>query len=113
MSRVLPFVCTPADALATVTEASFQRQVLELAAALGWRAFSIRDSRTVTSCGWPDLFLVRDGRALAVELKSERGRLRREQRAWLADLAACPGIETAVWRPADFDTVIVPALTRR
>jgi len=50
-------------------------------------------TRTPTTCsGWPDLVLWKRGRCLVVELKSETGRLRPEQRDVLDSLAAA-GIE--------------------
>jgi hypothetical protein len=45
--------------------------------------------------GWPDLFLVRRERALAVEVKGDGDRLRPDQERWLADLMAA-GIPTFV-----------------
>jgi hypothetical protein len=43
--------------------------------------------------GWPDVFAVRDDRAIAVELKTDSGRVTPEQTEWLARLNAA-GIET-------------------
>jgi hypothetical protein len=55
--------------------------------------------------GFPDLVLVKDGRVLVRELKSDEGRVREEQEAWLDALAAA-GIDTGVWRPRDIDRVM-------
>jgi hypothetical protein len=84
-------------------EASWQQVVLELAGYYGWRHYHPYDSRRSVP-GWPDLILARPPELLAVELKTVRGRVSTEQRAWLDTLDAC-GIETAVWRPPDFDQV--------
>lgn len=103
------------------SERDFQRQVVDAAKRLGWMVFSVRQSAgafgadgrkvsIVTSDGWPDLFLVRRNRAIAAELKSAKGKVSDEQAAWLEALAGA-GIETHVWRPADWDAVLV-ALTR-
>lgn len=93
-----------------MTERQWQAQVEGLAAFYGWRSFHAPDNRPnargrvqrVTR-GFPDLFMVRAGEALAVELKTDTGRVDPAQREWLADLADVPGIETYIWRPADFD----------
>lgn len=87
---------------AVLTEAQFTSVVVKLAKTLGWRVFHVPDSRWVTEKGFPDLAMIHEGqgRAVFVELKTEVGRLRPEQKVWLAVLDAA-GIETAVWRPAD------------
>jgi hypothetical protein len=89
-----------------LTEADFQRRVLDLAAHTGWRVYHTRDSRG-SQPGFPDLVLVsgKQARLLFVELKSSKGRLSTPQRQWLSDLAAARA-ETAVWRPADWDEVV-------
>lgn len=87
---------------ADVTEQQWQRTVMEAAAALGWLCFHVYDSRR-SEAGLPDLLLVRE-RVIFVELKTMRGRLRREQRAWLAALRAA-GQEVWIWRPSDWPTV--------
>ncbi len=35
--------------------------------------------------------------------KTETGKLRPEQACWLEELKACPGVETFVWRPSDWE----------
>jgi hypothetical protein len=55
--------------------------------------------------GYPDLTLVRPPRVVFAEMKSQTGRLSETQREWLADLAACPGIESYVWRPNDWFSI--------
>lgn len=54
----------------------------------------------VTSPGFPDLFMVRGPRMVIAELKSEAGRLRPDQREWLARLELTAA-EVYVWRPRD------------
>jgi len=97
-----------------MSEAEWQQQVIDLAHLYGWRIAHFRpaqnargDWRTPVAAdgkGFPDLVLTRD-RLLFVELKSETGRLTREQRHWLDALQAA-GAEVAVWKPRDFDTVL-------
>jgi hypothetical protein len=121
-------------------ESPFQRQVLDLARYSGWRVAHFRPARTAggwatavqaDGAGFPDLVLVRGPELLLVELKTDRGRVRPEQREWLdafeqvelavraavdltLDLAPealplrdLPVVEAAVWRPRDWDRIEV------
>ena len=103
--------------MTAVSGAEFQRQVVELAGIYGWRVLHVRRSlgrrrggaawQTTTSIkGWPDLFAFHPvrGSVFAAELKSDTGRLTAEQKQVLAELEHC-GIDTRVWRPADWDEV--------
>ena len=54
--------------------------------------------------GFPDLILVRGGRVIAAELKSEKGKLSPEQQAWL-DAFDEALVEDYCWRPSDWPTV--------
>lgn len=92
-------------------EAAFQAAVIELARLCRWRCYHTHDSRH-SAAGFPDLCLVREsdresgGRLIFAELKSARGRLRAEQRAWLDALgASVPGVEAYLWRPADWPAI--------
>src|SRR3990167_8044786 len=62
--------------------------------------------------GWPDLVLCRAPTILYRELKSDTGKVEDAQTAWLEMLAHC-GQDVGVWRPRDWDTLIIPALTTR
>ena len=93
-----------------MTEADFQRQVIDLARLLGWTVAHFRPARTeqgwrtpvaADGAGFPDLVLVRD-RVLFVELKSARGRTSPDQDAWIEALTEA-GAEVYLWRPDDFD----------
>ena len=116
-----------------MTEKELQRRVMRLAKELGWRRFHVkpapmrnRKGRYITpvdgEAGFPDLVLVRDGRLLFAELKSERGQLSAEQMAWrhqlqqveassgmhVENLATgfgvdCRNVQVFVWRPQDWD----------
>jgi hypothetical protein len=44
-------------------------------------------------------------RLILAELKTDRGKVTPHQAEWLELLGACPGVETYLWRPADFDTI--------
>jgi hypothetical protein len=88
-------------------ERGYQAQVLELLEALHWRAIHTYPLRTKHGwktgvsgpgcAGFPDVLAVKDGRLLAAELKSAKGRLTQDQQDWLRDLAAA-GAEVHVWR---------------
>lgn len=92
-------------ATARETEADFRRAVCDLATLHGWRWVYFPDSRTVQGApGLPDLLLTRHGRLLFVELKTQTGRVRAEQHAWLAALAATAA-ETYIWRPSDWRAI--------
>ena len=90
-------------AIGTLDEKRFQAQVLELAHALGWRSYHPYNSRR-SARGFPDLTLVKGGRLIFAELKSERGRLISPQREWLNALRATPA-EVYIWRPSDWDDI--------
>src|SRR6266536_911398 len=99
--------------LLQVSEAEFQRAVVEAAHLFGWRIAHFRAAMTrhgwrtpvaADGAGFPDCILVRGPRLLAVELKSETGQLRDEQRAWLAALAETSA-EVYTWRPSSWDVI--------
>lgn len=92
-----------------MSEGQLQSAVIEMARLLRWRVHHDRPARRSDGSwstpvqgdpGFPDLLLVRRGTVLAVELKSERGRLTTEQERWLAELGGA-GVLVAVWRPED------------
>lgn len=102
-----------------MTEAEFQAQVVELATITGWRHLHVRRTigrgrKWTTStnlAGWPDLLLWRPGRIIAVELKTDVGKVTDDQEDVLRSLSDA-GVEAFVWRPADWD-VIASTLGRR
>jgi len=104
-----------------VSEADFQRQVIDLALTLGYRVAHFRPGQTsrkdhngkavwvTPMCGdpgWPDLILCRPPRLIIVELKSEKGKVSPEQEIWLAQLNQCSGVEVRVWRPSVWDNIV-------
>jgi hypothetical protein len=100
----------------TMSEAAWTGQVIEIAQLHGWRVSHSRPARTAQ--GWrtpvqghigaPDLLLARAGDVICAELKTDRGRLRPDQTAWLEQL----GAHGCVWRPRDRDHVLA-RLARR
>jgi hypothetical protein len=92
---------TPAVAL---TEKQWQAQVTDLAKVYRWAVYHTQISKW-SEAGWPDLALCRPPRLILAELKSDKGKTTEGQRYWLNLLDGCPGVETHLWRPADFDAV--------
>lgn len=84
----------------TMTEEALQRYVQTWLSTLGWLSYHTWDSRR-SQPGFPDIIAVRGARVLAIELKSETGKVRPEQQMWLDALAAA-GVETHVIRPSDW-----------
>lgn len=92
-------------------EAKFQKRVEMLATANGWAWVHIPRSkagkRFLTMAvgplakGWPDLFLVRGGRLMFIELKTDRGDTSVDQERVHAILAQAT--EVYVIRPKDWD----------
>jgi len=101
-----------------MTEAEFQRQVIQLAALRGWLVHHARPARVRVKGvetyrtpvqghkGFPDLVLARRGRVLLVELKASKGKLSPEQMFWRQALTG--GVQPEeysgwhVWRPYDW-----------
>ena len=93
--------------------------VIDLAQRLNWRVINFRPAQTAKGWrtavqgdgkGYPDLTLLRGSRGMAVELKSARGQVSREQAAWLGAFLAA-GWETHIWRPADWVEGVREVLT--
>ncbi len=94
-----------------MTEAEFQKQVIDTAMWMGWKVMHISDSRKMVrrggsykavadplTSGWPDLFLVKGSEVRVFELKSAKGRLTDSQKDWLETLSAA-GLPCFVLRP--------------
>jgi len=102
------------------SENDFQNTIIELAQRLGWKVAHFRGVRIqrrdgtvyyqtpvqADGAGWPDLVLVHpSGRIIFAEVKSETGRLSKEQEMWLS-LLAITQEEVHVWRPSDWDNIV-------
>lgn len=93
-----------------MSEREFQGIVLEIAQLHGFElAYHTHDSRR-SAPGFPDLVLVssKRGRLLFRELKTDVGRVSKDQLKWLAGLTA-GGADAGVWRPADLASGVVVA----
>lgn len=90
-----------------VSESQLQKNVFSLAHALGFLVFHTYDSLLGSKAidpGFPDAILAKDGRVLAIEFKTERGKLSLKQSEWLYSLAARGQVETYCWRPRDWSS---------
>ena len=108
MAKKKPPPTTSEIVAASVTEAAFTTQVMELAHALGWLVHHTHDSRTnhwSTDKGLPDLCLARNGRVVFAELKKVGQKPRPEQRAWLE---AAGGY---CWPPLEWDDIVLALRT--
>ncbi|MDZ4263778.1 MAG: VRR-NUC domain-containing protein [Pseudomonadota bacterium] len=95
-----------------VSEKQLQATVVEMALAHGWSVYGVLDQREYSkrlSKGWPDLVLVKHQCIIFAELKSEKGKVSPEQRAWLNALrTVVRPMEwgyVKVWRPSDLPTI--------
>jgi hypothetical protein len=86
-----------------ITERQFMGKVEQLAEYCGWWVWHDNDSRR-NRAGWPDLVLLRPGRLIFAELKTDTGKLSAEQRRILSMLKMA-GQEVYIWRPTDFETI--------
>lgn len=91
-----------ASALPTISEAEFQRQVVELAKLRGFKVYHTYNAQR-SEAGLPDLLLVRE-RVLWAELKRESGKVSSEQLEWIHALIAALQ-EVYVWRPSDWPQI--------
>lgn len=97
---------------AAMTERQLQDQIVRMAKVQGWLCYHTYDSRR-SAPGFPDLVLVHPGRSGApiifAELKTEKGRVRPEQQAWIDAIQERMGILIGdyviadVFRPSDMD----------
>lgn len=86
-----------------ITEKAFQSTVIKALRVAGWTHYHTYNSiRSVK--GFPDLIALHEKkrRVLAIEVKTETGKLTPEQDAWLQLFSLC-GIESEVLRPSGFD----------
>ena len=104
-----------------LTEAQFQKQVIDLAQLWGWRVAHFRPARTATGwrtpvsadgAGFPDLVIAKGGLLIFAELKTKTGRMSPAQTLWLDALGPTTQARlVTLWRPADWPA-IERAITR-
>jgi hypothetical protein len=95
-------------------EHHFQAQVIELAHLYGWRVAHFRPARTekgwrtpvaADGVGWPDLILIRGREMIALELKSEKGRLSPAQEEWRNALQHVETVNAFCWKPKHWELI--------
>jgi hypothetical protein len=95
----------------SLSEAAFQRRVMDTATAHHWQVCHIRAAQHhgkrwgvpyEGDSGLPDLILARAGVVILAELKSATGKPTPEQAAWLA----AAGENGRLWRPSDWPAVL-------
>jgi hypothetical protein len=105
-----------------VTEDDLKDKILDFARLRGWMIHHDRPARKkgrngedewYTAVeghkGFPDLVLARRGRVIFAELKTHRGVVSPDQKAWLAELAPAGSIadvDVFVWRPRDWPFIV-------
>lgn len=94
-----------------LSEAAFQRIVIETAQWYRWRVthfrpVKVREGKWATPLegdpGFPDLALARCGQVILAELKTNRGQPTDDQEKWLTEL----GVFGRVWRPRDWPEIL-------
>ena len=84
-----------------ISEADFQQMVTDYCDWLGLRWHHETDSRR-TRAGFPDLVIVGKGGIYFLELKSQKGKISPDQKAWIYDLHQA-GVQASVARPSDWE----------
>lgn len=97
-----------------MTEAEFQKQVVQIAKMLDWLVMHTRPAINKSGKwstpiqghkGFPDLCLAHASRGtLFAELKAEKGRVSPEQALWIDTLRAS-GQEVHLWRPSQLQEI--------
>ena len=95
------------DAAMFRSEAEFQGWLKLRADEFGWLYQHNGDSRR-SDPGFPDTVLVRDGRLIFAELKTEKktSKVSSGQLRWLDELGAVAHVEAYLWRPRDIDRIL-------
>jgi hypothetical protein len=90
-----------------MSEAEFQRRVMKVATQLGWLWYHAYDPIS-DAAGFPDLVLVRRKRLLFAELKTEKGKLSKEQQRWfeLLNTVISDHCDVYVWRPSMMEDIV-------
>ena len=89
--------------MGAMTEKALQEAILKFARQRHWLCFHTYDSRR-SAPGFPDLCMVRKKRLIFAELKSEKGKLTKDQALWRETLINA-GQPCYLWRPDDLEIV--------
>lgn len=98
-----------------MSERELARKVEDMATWLGWKHFSIKDTKNPavrTSKGFPDFLAIKGERLIVVEFKRQGKDVTPEQLEWL-DAFLQTGAGIYLWKPLDwFDGTIERELSR-
>lgn len=93
-------------------ERDLQRQIRNMLDQFGWKT-AVSWTSIHSPKGWPDLYAVRGPVFVAIEVKTEKGRLSAHQEAWLAALRELPGAAfVGVIRPSDWFSGVLDEVLR-
>ena len=104
MTSTIPISAAPALLNRHLSEKAFQARVVALAKLNHWLLYHTHDSRHSVA-GFPDLVMVRLGRVVFAELKSQCGEPTEEQERWLQTLRMTGKCEAYLWRPSDYPEI--------
>lgn len=95
--------------LRSMSESQLLDTVTEALTLYHWRfTHHRRSDRAILmgQIGFPDVVAVRGRFLIALELKTEQGRVTPEQMAWLDAFNECPAVTAMVIRPRDLDLLL-------
>lgn len=87
------------------SEKTLMQSVLDLARLNGWLCYHVHDSRR-SAPGFPDILAIRGAELLAIECKSQRGKLTSDQERWLRAFAGVERVASLMVKPAGWDQVV-------
>ncbi len=93
------------NGIKTISEKDFEGQIRDLAKLFGYKYYHTWGSFH-SPMGFPDCVLVKGGRLIFAELKSEKGKVSVPQQEWLDALGGVANVEVYLWRPDDFDEIV-------
>jgi len=96
-----------------MSEEQLQQAVIDMAHTYGWMVAHFRAAQTAKGWstpvsadgkGFPDLTLALHGQVIFAELKSEMGKMSKEQCRWQLELMPweCASQKYYIWRPSDW-----------
>ena len=93
--------------LSVLSERVFQVEVVRALRSRGWIVWTVPNMR-MTTAGLPDILAIHAGRPvlLALELKTETGRVQPIQRTVISVMQGIPGVEARIVRPSEWPALV-------